>query len=186
MTDDLPARYHPETTPERTATIAGVPITIAAMFAIAMIILALIGAGATLANVSWSESYWLWLVPVFGVICTAAAFMRTGTLDRTVIRQVLHWLAVGIAIAIDFNFFRRSGEQTSITTSLSSMLLLALGCLLAGIHLEWSFALVGILLLATAYTVAVAQEYMAIVIILGLLLIAVVLIGQHLVRKWMR
>jgi hypothetical protein len=185
VTDDLPARY-PETTPERTATIAGVPITIAAMFAIAMIILALIGAGATLANVSWSESYWLWLVPVFGVICTAAAFMRTGTLDRTVIRQVLHWLAVGIAIAIDFNFFRRSGEQTSITTSLSSMLLLALGCLLAGIHLEWSFALVGILLLATAYTVAVAQEYMAIVIILGLLLIAVVLIGQHLVRKWMR
>lgn len=119
------------------------------------------------------------------VICTLAAWMRTGTLDRTVIRQVLHWLAVGVTIAIDFSFFRRSGEQTSITTSLSSMLILALGCLLAGIHLEWSFALVGLLLLATAVVVAVAQEYMALVIVLGLLLIAIVLIGQHLVRKWM-
>jgi hypothetical protein len=184
VTDDPSSRY--SEAPERTATIAGVPITIAAMFAVAMIILALIGAGATLANVTWAEKYWLWLVPVFGIICTAAAFTRTGTLDRAVIRQILHWLAVGIAIAIDFNFFRRSGEQTSITTSLSSMLLLALGCLLAGIHLEWSFALVGILLLVTAYIVAVAQEYMALVIILGILLIAAVLIGQHLVRKWMR
>jgi hypothetical protein len=33
--------------------------------------------------------------------------------------------------------------------------------------------------------VAVAQEYMALVIVIGLLLIAVVLIGQHVVRKWM-
>jgi hypothetical protein len=65
------------------------------------------------------------------------------------------------------------------------MLLLALGCLLAGIHLEWTFALVGLLLLATAVVVAVAQEYMALVIVLGLLLIAIVLIGQHLARKWM-
>jgi hypothetical protein len=186
VTDDLPYRI-PDTTPERgTATIAGVPVTVAAMFAVAMIVLALIGAAATLANVSWAEKYWLWLVPGFGVICTLVAWMRTGTLDRTVIRQVLHWLAVGVTIAIDFSFFRRTGEQTSITTSLSSMLLLALGCLLAGIHLEWSFALVGLLLLATAIVVAVAQEYMALVIVLGLLLIAIVLIGQHAVRKWMR
>jgi hypothetical protein len=186
VTEDVPSPI-PDTATERgTATIAGVPITIAAMFAVAMIVLALIGAGATLANVSWAEKYWLWLVPLFGVICTVTAWMRTRTLDWAVLRQVLHWLAVGITIAIDFNFFRRTGEQTTITTSLNSLLFLALGCLLAGIHLEWSFALVGILLLATAYTIAVAQEYMALVIVLGLLLIAIVLIGQHVVRKWMR
>jgi hypothetical protein len=185
MNDDLPSRL-PDTAPEGTATIAGVPVTIAALFAVAMIVLALIGAGATLANVSWAEKYWLWLVPVFGLICTAAAWMRTGAIDRTVIRQVLHWLAVGVTIAIDFSFFRRTGEQTSIATSLNSLLFLTLGCLLAGIHLEWSFALVGLLLLATAIAVAVAQEYMALVIVLGLLLIAIVLIGQHVVRKWMR
>jgi hypothetical protein len=185
VTDDLPSRF-PDQTPERSTTIAGVPITIAAILAIVMIVLALIGAGATLANVSWAEQYWLWLVPVFGVICTITAWMRTRTLDWTVLRQVLHWLAVGVTIAIDFSFFRRTGEQTSITTSLNSLLLLALGCLLAGIHFEWSFALVGVLLLATAFTVAVAQEYMALVMLLGALLIVAVLVGHHLVRKWMR
>ncbi|MFZ5691045.1 MAG: hypothetical protein ACOY5F_07290 [Pseudomonadota bacterium] len=131
MTDDLPSRF-PDRAPDRTATIAGVPVTIAALFAVAMIVLALIGAGATFANVTWAEKFWLWLVPVFGLICTAAAWMRTGTLDRTVLRQVLHWLAVGVTIAIDFSFFRRTGEQTSITTSLNSLLFLALGCLAGG------------------------------------------------------
>jgi hypothetical protein len=186
VTDDLSARV-PDTTPEHGATtIGGIPVTMAAILAAIMMLLALIGAGATLANVTWAEKYWLWLVPVFGAICTLAAWLRTRTLDRTVIRQVLHWLAVGVTIAIDFSFFRRSGEQTSIATGLSSLLILALGCLLAGIHLEWSFALVGLLLLATAIVVAVAQEYMALVIVLGLLLIVAVVIGHHVVRKWTR
>ena len=161
-------------------------LTVAAIFAVAMMVLALIGAGVTLANVSWAEKYWLWLVPVFGLICTLAAWMRTGTLDRTVIRQVLHWLAVGVTIAIDFSFFRRSGEQTSIATRLSSMLLLALGCLLAGIHLEWMFALVGLLLLATAIVVARRAGIYGAGVPDRALLIAVVLVGQHFVRKWMR
>jgi hypothetical protein len=186
VTDDLSARV-PDTTPERgTTTIGGMPVTMAAILAVIMMLLALVGAGATLANVTWAEKYWLWLVPVFGAICTLAAWLRTRTLDRTVIRQVLHWLAVGVTIAIDFSFFRRSGEQTSIATGLSSLLILALGCLLAGIHLEWSFALVGLLLLATAIVIAVAQEYMALVIVLGLLLIVAVVIGHHVVRKWTR
>ena len=188
MTDDLPTRI-PDTDPaasERgTAMIGGIPMTIAAILAIAMIVLALIGAGATLANVSWSEKYWLWLVPVFGIICTVAAWMRTGTLDSTVIRQVLHWLAVGVTIAIDFSFFRRTGEQTTITTSLNSLLFLALGCLLAGIHLEWTFALVGILLLATALIVAIAQEYMALVFVIGAILIVLVLLGHRVTKRWM-
>jgi hypothetical protein len=168
-----------------TATIGGVPVTIAAILAAVMILLALIGAGATLANVTWAEKYWLWLVPVFGAICTLAAWLRTRTLDRTVIRQVLHWLAVGVTIAIDFSFFRRSGEQTAMATGLSSLLILALGCLLAGVHLEWMFALVGLFLLAIAIMVSVAQEYMALVIVLGALLIVIVLIGQHFAKKWL-
>ncbi|HWV53083.1 hypothetical protein [Pseudorhodoplanes sp.] len=183
MTEDLPSRI-PDTAPERTAMIGGIPVTVAALLAIAMILLALIGAGATLANVSWAEKYWLWLVPAFGIICTVAAWMRTGRLDSTVLRQVLHWLAVGVTIAIDFSFFRRTGEQTTITTSLNSLLFLALGCLLAGIHLEWSFALVGLLLLATAFVVAIAQEYMALVFVTGAILIALLLIGHRVVKRW--
>ena len=163
----------------------GLSLTWVAILTAAMLLLALIGAGATLANVGWAEKYWLWLVPIFGVICTIAAWMRTRMLDGTVIRQVLHWLAVGVTIAVDFNFFHRAGEQTSITTGLSSLLLLALGCLLAGVHLEWMFALVGVLLLAIAITVSVAQEYMALVLVLGALLIVGVLGVRYAARRWL-
>ena len=45
---------------------------------------------------------------------------------------------------------------------MSSLLILALGCLLAGIHLEWLFALVGLLLLAIFIIVSVAHQYVTI------------------------
>ncbi len=181
MTDDLPARL-PEDQP------AGQPMsfTVSAVLAAIMMGLALLGAGVTLADVTWAEKYWLTLVPVFGLICIGAAWSRTRALDSTVIRQVLHWLAVAVVIAANFSFFRRTGEQTSLATGLSTLLILSLGCLLAGIHLEWMFALVGLLLLAIAIVISVAQEYMALVFLIGALLIVLVLVGHHFVKKWTR
>ena len=181
MSDDLPTRVSQDE-----PTTEGPSLTISAIFAAVMMVLALIGAGVTLANVSWAEKYWLTLVPIYGLICIAAAWTQTRTLDRNVIRQVLHWLAVALTIAVNFSIFRRTGEQTSIATGLNSLLILALGCLLAGIHLEWMFALVGLLLLAIAVMVSVAQEYMALVVLIGALLIVVVLAGHHFVKKWMK
>jgi hypothetical protein len=179
VSDDLPVRMpEPETS-------LPVPANVAAILAAIMMLLALIGAGVTLANVAWAEKYWLTLVPVFGLICIAAAWTRTRTLDRTVTRQVLHWLAVAITIAVNFSFFRRSGEQTSVATGLSTLLILALGCLLAGVHLEWMFALVGLFLLAIAIMVSVAQEYMALALLVGAALIVIVLVGHHFAKKWL-
>ena len=76
-------------------------------------------------------------------------------------RQILHWLSVAAAIALDFALLRR-GEQAATGAGLSSLLILALGCLLAGIHLEWLFALVGLLLLAIFIVVSVAHQYVTI------------------------
>ncbi len=68
---------------------------------------------------------------------------------------------------------------------MSTLLILALGCLLAGVHLEWMFALVGLFLLAIAIMVSVAQEYMALVLLIGAALIAIVLAGHHFAKKWL-
>ena len=178
----LPAKAGDQATPGHT-TQHHVPSSVAAGLAVVMILLALVGSGLTLANVSWAEKYWLYLVPVFGIICTIAAWFHTRTIDRAVIRQILHWCAVGLTIVVDFNFMQRSGQQTPVATGLSSLLILALGCLLAGIHLEWMFAFVGLLLLATAIFVSVAQEYMALVMLIGLILIAAILVIHHFARK---
>src|SRR5262249_26836744 len=121
--------------------------TLPKMMAIAMVLLAMVGAAVTLADATWARTYWLTLVPIFGVMCTIAAWDDARALDRMVVRQILHWLSVGLAIILDFNFLQARGEQTAASTGLSSLLILALGCLLAGIHLNWLFALVGLLLM---------------------------------------
>jgi hypothetical protein len=185
VSDDSSTRITTADSARGAASDPAMSVTVIAVLTGIMLLLALIGAGATLANVTWAETYWLCLVPVYGLICTIAAWLRTRTLEWTVIRQILHWLAVGVTIAIGFSFLRRSGEQTSISTGLSSLLILALGCLLAGVHLEWMFALVGLLLLATAVVVSVAQEYMALAILIGVAGIAIFVVGHHFAKKWL-
>jgi hypothetical protein len=126
-----------------------------------MALLALVGTGITLADASWARTYWLTLVPIYGTLCVLAAWYNTGQFTGSVTRQILHWLSVAAAIALDFTLLRR-GEQAAAGSGLSSLLILALGCLLAGIHLEWLFALVGLLLLAVFAIVSTAQQYVTI------------------------
>jgi hypothetical protein len=154
------------------------------MMAIAMVLLAMVGAAVTLADAAWARTYWLALVPIFGVMCTIAAWDDTRAVDRMVVRQILHWLSVGLAIILDFNFLQARGEQTAAATGLSSLLILALGCLLAGIHLDWLFAVVGLLLLLMVALVSIAQEYLALVFLLGVLIIALLLGAQWLASRF--
>jgi len=117
-------------------------------------------------------------------MCTIAAWDDARALDRMVVRQILHWLSVGLAIILDFNFLQARGEQTAAATGLSSLLILALGCLLAGIHLDWLFAVVGLLLLLMVALVSIAQEYLALVFLLGVLIIALLLGAQWLASRF--
>jgi hypothetical protein len=131
-----------------------------------MALLALVGTGITLADAAWARTYWLALVPVYGVLCVFAAWRSTGRFTGSVLRQVLHWLSVAAAMALDFTLLRR-GEQPAAGAGLSSLLILALGCLLAGIHLEWLFGVVGLLLLAIFAVVAFAQQYVTLVFLVA-------------------
>ena len=134
-----------------------------------MALLALVGTGITLANASWARTYWLVLVPIYGALCVFVAWQRTGQLSGTAARQILHWLSVGVVMALDFAFLQGTGGQTAAATGLSSLLILALGCVLAGIHLEWMFALVGVLLAAILIIVSLAQQYLTIAFLVAAL-----------------
>jgi hypothetical protein len=134
-----------------------------------MALLALVGTAITLANASWARTYWLVLVPIYGALCVFAAWQRTGQFTGTVSRQVLHWLCVGIAIVLDFAFLRGNGEQAAAATGLSSLLILALGCVLAGVHLDWLFALVGVLLAVILMVVSLARQYLTVAFLIAAL-----------------
>jgi len=176
-----------KTSPPVAAPVAGkprIPTTRAVIVATIMTILAVGGTLITLADARWAGRYWLLLVPIYGLLCIFTASYRRGVYGETVGLQILHWTAVALAIAVDFAFLQGSGQQTSTATGLSSLLILALGCLIAGIHLEWLFALVGLLLLLIVVIVAWAQEYLMMVFVAAIVVLAIVLAAPRLMRRW--
>lgn len=146
-----------------------------------MILLALVGVAITAANFKNAKAFWVGLMPVYGVLCIFTAYHYGGrTNSSLVVRQVFHWLGIGAAIYLDLAFLHASGEQTSIAAGLSSLLLLALGCYLAGIYVEWPFAVVGIFLAVTMIVLIAAQEYLILLLGIGAGLLAV----MFAVHRW--
>jgi len=152
--------------------------------AITMVILALIGVGLSTSSRESAPTYWMALVPVYGVLCIVVAWYRSregGCGPRVVLRQVLHWLIIAIAVWLDF-YLRRVGAESGEAAGLTALLLLALGCFLAGVHFEWLFALVGTLLIVTLVVVVKAEQYLWLVVLAGALVI-VAMLG---VMRWLR
>jgi hypothetical protein len=150
---------------------------VGAIAAIIMVLLALLGVGLTTTNSSVAPPYWISLVPLYGALCVFTAWRRHDKqLDRReALRQVLHWVGIGVALFLDF-FIRGTGEESGIAAGLNAVLLLALGCFLAGIHLDWLFMLVGVLLAASLVVVAKADQYLWLMFVVGGLAIAAMLL----------
>ena len=156
---------------------------IAATIAMIMVVLALLGIGLATTKPQLARNYWVSLVPIYGVLCVVTAWRHSQQSgERLVLRQVLHWLAIAGFVALDF-YIRGTGVETQVSAGLNSLMLLALGCLLAGVHLDWSFLFVGLLLTLTLFVVAKADQYLWLLFVAGALAIAA-LFAVH--RIWGR
>jgi hypothetical protein len=152
--------------------------TVATVVAVAMILLAMAGVGLSTTNSSFASTYWVCLVPVYGLLCVGTAWLR-GDVDRgasrvAATRQAFHWLGIAVALGFDF-YIRDTGEETGVAAGLNAMMVLALGCYLAGVHLEWLFVPVGLLLTLTLVVVAKADQYLWLIFVIGGLTVAVML-----------
>jgi hypothetical protein len=175
------AEARPARPPEAAAEGQKVTLTIhrswkiAAATSVVMVLLALIGVGLTTASSAAAPVYWISLVPVYGFLCVAAAWGRRrpdGSADRpAILRQFLHWLGIALALALDF-FIRGSGAESNLGAGLNALLLLALGCYLAGVHLHGQFTGVALLLALTLVLGAKADQYLWMAFIVGALSVA--------------
>jgi hypothetical protein len=151
--------------------------------AIFMIVLAMVGVGLTTTSRDIAQTYWMSLVPVYGLLCVAVAWIRKreGASGRVVIRQVFHWLAIAAAIWLDF-YIRGAGQETGQAAGFTALLLLALGCLLAGVHLEWMFAVVGVLLATTLMLAEKADQYLWLIFMIGAVAVGAMLWVMRMIR----
>lgn len=159
---------------------------IASWVASGMVLLALMGVGLSTTSHSAASVYWVALVPVYGLLCLGIAWLRARqeleSHPAEIIRQLLHWLGIGVALALDFAI-HSSGEETGNAAGLNALLLLALGCYLAGVHLERIFIFVGVLLTAALIVVTKAQQYLWLIFVVGLVAVLVMVSVQWLLPR---
>jgi hypothetical protein len=159
---------------------------VASVAAIIMVALALLGVGLTNQGSQEARNYWMILVPIYGVLCIITAWathrQEGGVRRAMVIRQTLHWLGVAGAMGLDF-LIGSTGEQPRVATGFSALLLLALGCYLAGVFFTWQFVLVGLLLTITFILGLKAEQYLWLVFMIGAGAVAILLGARWLANR---
>ena len=120
--------------------------------------------------------YWMSLAPIYALIVVISGWGRLETgaeRMRLVVTQALHWVAFLGAMWLMFLPEVR-GVVNDNATSLTLLILLALGTFVAGVHAAvWRICAVGIFLALSVPAVAWIQES-AVLLMVGVLLVAVV------------
>lgn len=154
------------------------PLRLAIAVGVVMVLLALTGVGLASASPRTGRIYWISMIPTFGLLCVATAYLtaRKGQFGLSqVYRQALHWLGITVAVSIDFAVLR-SGAESDQGAGMVALLLLAVGCFTAGVHFHWLFMLVGVLLAVTLCVIAVAEEYMWLIFVAGVCVVLLMLV----------
>jgi hypothetical protein len=130
--------------------------------------------------------YWMALAPIYALIVIASGWrqLETGAERmRLVVTQVLHWAAF---LGVMWLMFlpEVSGVVNLNATSLTLLILLALGTFVAGVHAAvWRISAVGVFLALSVPAVAWVQESAMLLLVGALLLI---LVGAAFWWMWRR
>jgi len=146
---------------------------------ITLIVLSTVGIAIT--NFSPFKSFYFWvaMVPVFGLtslyIGWSKARKRGEGISRIIWVQVLHWIGLLAAIGLIYLLYSTTGRIDNNQLALLTLLSLALATFLAGVHFEWRFMVVGVILGAAVAGAALIEQviWMIIIPIAAMLVLAI-------------
>jgi hypothetical protein len=149
---------------------------------VALLALSIVGIGITDFARGFGLRYWLGMVPIFGGASIYAGWKRTrsrgGAAAAHVLRQVLHWAALALAMFLVY-LFARTGHIQSADAGLVALLALALTTFLAGVHFDWRLAVLGTLLGAAAGCAALLERFFWLLLLPALAAGAVALLWRR-------
>ncbi len=120
--------------------------------AILLTLIALSAVGIGITNYKPNPSFWFWvaMAPIFGAVSLymgwSNARRRGEGVSRIIWAQVLHWVGLFAAIVLIYLLFDPAGRINNNQLAMISLLALALTTFLAGVHFDWRFMVVGIVL----------------------------------------
>jgi hypothetical protein len=162
------------------------------MFVRHLLVVGVLGAmvmiGLFLSNYSSVDAlyYWCAMFPLFGV-ASITRELTDARADGTafgpiLIRQLLHWIGPIVAVKILFMQHAR-GQMSTDAVALTTVLVLAVTCFLAGVNFEPSFLWVSALLVLAALIGTEIETYLWLVVLLFLAGIVLAAIGVIMLRR---
>lgn len=134
-----------------------------------LIALSTIGIGIT--NFWPVESFWFWaaMVPVFGLTSIylgwSKARQRGEGVARIIRIQALHWIGLLAALFLIYYLFKPTGRIDYNQLALITLLALSLTTFLAGVHFDWRFMVVGVILGLAVAGAAFLEQFIWVIII---------------------
>jgi hypothetical protein len=171
---------------ESTAQSGGLAKWINADDVILIALLALSAIGIAVTNIWPIQSFWFWavMVPIFGASSIYMGWSKARQRGEGVTRilriQLLHWIGLLATVLLIYFLFTNTSRIDSNQLALTTLIALALTTFLAGVHFDWRFMVIGIVLGAAVAVVAFMEQYIWVIIIPIVVAIGVI------VFRWMR
>ena len=131
--------------------------------AILMLALAFLGMITTDIHSTGGWDYWRWVVPVYALLALWLSWYvkrKTQVLSPiTLWHELFHWAGVILAVFL-VTCFVNLGSLSRFNAGLFDLTLLALGIFLAGVYIESTFILIGLILGLFAYMAAFVAQYL--------------------------
>jgi hypothetical protein len=144
--------------------------------------------GLFLTNVSHLHAryYWSAMFPIFGIVSLwhelAGPNSNAGPMWRRILRQVLHWLGPIIAVQIIFLQLAR-GQMDADSVALVTLIILAVTCFMAGVHMDRSFYWVSAALALAAVIGTEVEAYLWMLAAIAIIAIAITVFAATALRR---
>ncbi len=138
---------------------------------IVTLILSMLGIGVTDYSPMQSYYYWGAMLLILAVAGIAIGWVRADFLNRPMreilVIQIVHWCATAVAV-LSILLLLKAGRLNYEGTGLVLLVLMGLATFLDGCRVSYYFSLIGVLMIVTAITAAFIEQYLWVLIILGL------------------
>ncbi len=129
---------------------------------VAMLVLALAGMGFSQASERGAWEYWLFVVVIYaalGLWRSSRHAKQTGqSIRKSIVRELAHWGTLIGFLAVLLYLERREIINRD-SASYFALMLLALSCVMAGVHIDWLLLVVGIVLTIMLVAMATLEQF---------------------------
>jgi hypothetical protein len=152
----------------------------------ALCVLVMVGLFLTNINHLRARFYWSAMFPIFGIVSVWHELLGPRRHERPVwkllLRQAIHWLGPIVAVRIIFLQLAR-GQMDADAVALVTLVILAVTCFMAGVHMDHSFYWVSAVLAFAAVIGTEVEAYIWALLAIAIVAIAITVFAASALRR---